>query len=169
MISSLGSHLKAELCHLHQAGPAPLPFQGSHLEEPEGGQPAGPALFILTAEDVQPLVAISKLVGLGRGSRLSYMTLCSVAIGQGRAQGLSKSSGIGRRGWVPQCGHSEPTGRTLKLRQLSPSPQSPAQAVALTLTQKPKSVGIPYSLRPWVTTYALDSFTSATYCRCLGS
>lgn len=71
MTSSLGRHLKAELWHLHQAGPAPLPFQGSHLEEAESGQPAGPALLILAAEDVEPLVAISKLVGLGRGSGLS--------------------------------------------------------------------------------------------------
>lgn len=63
--------MKAELCRLHQARPAPQPFQGSHLEEPEGGQPAGPTLLILTAEDVEPLVAISKLVGLGRGSGLS--------------------------------------------------------------------------------------------------
>lgn len=57
-----------------QAGPAPA-LPGAHLEETEGRQPAGAALLILTAEDVQPLVAISKLVGLW-GEKTDWSHIC---------------------------------------------------------------------------------------------
>lgn len=71
MTSSLGRHLQAELMASPSSKASPAAIPGSHLEEPEGSQPAGPALLIFAAEDVKPLVAISKFVGLGRGNALS--------------------------------------------------------------------------------------------------
>lgn len=64
-----------------KASPPP-PF-GSYLEETEGSQPAGSALLVRTAEDVEPLVAISKLVGLGERKRaVPCLILCPAATGQ---------------------------------------------------------------------------------------
>lgn len=101
--------LKAEPCHLPQARPAPLLFQGSYLEETESSEPAGPALLILTAEDVEALVAISKLVGLGeRKWSVPCLILCPVATGQRRAQGLPRCAGIAVIGWVSQDGVHKP-------------------------------------------------------------
>lgn len=61
----------------------PSPLFGSYLEETEGSQPAGSALLVLTAEDVKPLVAISKLVGLGeRKWAVPCLILCPAATGQ---------------------------------------------------------------------------------------
>lgn len=82
--SSLEDFLKADISP--SSGKATsLPLQRSHLEEPEGSQPAGTALLIVTAEDVESLVAVSKLVGLRERKHA-----VPVAKGQGRTQGLSK-------------------------------------------------------------------------------
>lgn len=61
---------------------SPPPLFSSYLEEAEGSQPAGSALLVLTAEDVEPLVAVSKLVGLGeRKWAVPCLILCPAAMG----------------------------------------------------------------------------------------
>jgi hypothetical protein len=82
-----------------------VPLPGPHLKEAEGSQPAGATLFILTAEDMKALVAISQLVRLkerkwaGLMSALRTRCLCLVSMGQSRTHRIMQSAGTGV--WVP--------------------------------------------------------------------